>query len=117
MMKKTILYLSLLILMLSLLAIPTKVVQAAEITAANLINLMNGLRTHHGLAALVEDPILDDVAASDAAYMLANHLGSDIGGRQATGDECRLWRRAERLCHRKLGYEFFHNRSNPDCLV
>jgi len=80
MMKKTILYLSLLILMLSLLAIPTKVVQAAEITAANLINLMNGLRTHHGLAALVEDPILNDVAASDAAYMLANHLGSDIGG-------------------------------------
>lgn len=66
--------------MIFLLAIPAKNVRASSITTSDIIDMMNSQRTHHGLAALVRNSILDSVAQGDAEYMLATHLLGDIGG-------------------------------------
>jgi LysM repeat protein len=78
--RKSFVSLAFIIILTFLLAIPTGAVKADSITAGDLINMMNAQRTHHGLAALVEDPILNGVAQGDAEYMLATHLMGDMGG-------------------------------------
>src|SRR5512138_1526341 len=57
-------------------------VQAAppgQTSAFDLILAMNTLRVSYGLAALVEDPIVDAVAQSTAATMAANNMSWHIG--------------------------------------
>ncbi len=62
---------------------------AADVSAYDLILAMNTLRVSNGLPALVEDPIIDAVAASTAATMAASrmswHIGNVSGRIQAAG--------------------------------
>ena len=53
--------------------------QQAEVSAYDLIAAMNSLRTSNGLAALVEDPIVDAVAQSTAQIMAASEMSWHIG--------------------------------------
>lgn len=52
---------------------------ASSITAQSIIDLMNGLRTAHGLSALAVDPILMSTAQWTAEYMAENNLMDHIG--------------------------------------
>jgi LysM repeat protein len=67
-------------------AVDARSVQAAEVTAFDLIAAMNTLRVSNGLPALIEDPIINAVAQSTAQTMAANlmswHIG-DVRGRLA----------------------------------
>ena len=58
--------------------------QSGEVTAYDLIIAMNTLRISYGLPALIEDPIIDAVAAGTAQIMadgqLSWHIGN-VGGR------------------------------------
>ena len=54
-------------------------VQSSEVTAFDLIIAMNTMRASYGLAALVEDPIIDVVAQSTAEIMAANQMSWHIG--------------------------------------
>jgi LysM repeat protein len=71
--------------------------QTADVTAFDLIIAMNTLRTSYGLAALVEDPIIDAVAQSTAEIMAANEMSWHIGnvsGRLASagyGGNSKVW--------------------------
>lgn len=71
---------AIIISLILLLVMPVHPVKAESITPADLINLMNSQRTHHGLAALIENSILNSQAQWDAEYMLSIRLLSDIGG-------------------------------------
>lgn len=71
---------AMIIVTLLLLVTPAHAVKAESITPADLINMMNAQRTAHGLAALVENSILNSQAQWDAEYMLSIRLMSDIGG-------------------------------------
>lgn len=56
-------------------------VSASTVSAAELISLVNSLRTGvYGLPALIEDPILDSTAASTAYQMAANGVCAHLGG-------------------------------------
>jgi LysM repeat protein len=65
----------------------SQMAQSGEVTAFDLIIAMNTLRTSYGLAALIEDPIINAVAQSTAEIMAANqmswHIG-DVSGRLAS---------------------------------
>lgn len=78
--KKSFLTLSVIPLVILLFFVPTWSVKASSISGQEVINMMNAQRTHHGLAALVRNDILDSVAQGDAEYLLATHLNADIGG-------------------------------------
>ena len=54
-------------------------VQAAEVTAYDLIVAMNGLRASYGNRLLVEDPIVMAVAQATAEIMAANQMSNHIG--------------------------------------
>lgn len=59
--------------------IPT--VRASTVSAAELISLVNSLRTGvYGLPALIEDPILDSTASSTAYQMAMNGVCAHLGG-------------------------------------
>lgn len=61
------------------LAIPQATVIAATISPAEIISLVNSLRTGYGLPALIEDAILNSTAYSTAAQMAANGVCAHIG--------------------------------------
>lgn len=54
-------------------------VQAAEVTAYDLIIAMNTLRVSLGNQALIEDPIINAVAQATAEIMAANQMSTHIG--------------------------------------
>lgn len=62
---------------------------AQDVTAYDLIIAMNQLRASYGLAALIEDPIINAVAQSTAEIMAANqmswHIGDVSGRLQSAG--------------------------------
>jgi LysM repeat protein len=56
-------------------------VSASTVSAAELISLINSLRTGvYGLPALIEDPILDSTASSTANQMAMNGVCAHLGG-------------------------------------
>lgn len=72
-------------------------VQAAGVSAYDLILAMNTLRMSYGLPALIEDPIINAVAQATAETMAANqmswHIG-DVSGRLAAagyGGGAKVW--------------------------
>lgn len=66
-----------------------KAYQSGEVTAYDLIVAMNTLRMSYGLPALIEDPIIDAVAAGTAQIMadgqLSWHIGNVAGRIQQAG--------------------------------
>lgn len=58
---------------------PVSAQSGANITAQDLINLVNGLRTGNGLPALEVSSILMSTAQSTAEIMAANNMGWHIG--------------------------------------
>ncbi len=67
------------VLSLGLLAAFFTPVQSGNVSAGELIALVNSLRTANGLPALIEDPILDGTAQWTAQYMADNNLSDHIG--------------------------------------
>lgn len=58
---------------------PVNAQEGSNITAQDLISLVNGIRTGNGLPALEVSGILMGTAQSTAEIMAANHMGSHIG--------------------------------------
>ncbi len=70
-----------LVLVVALLNVNIQPVSASTVSPAELISLVNTLRTGvYGLPALIEDPILDSTAASTAYQMAQNGVCAHLGG-------------------------------------
>jgi LysM repeat protein len=70
-----------LVLLVTALNVKLQPVNASTVSAAELISLVNTLRTGvYGLPALIEDPILDSTAASTAYQMAQNGVCAHLGG-------------------------------------
>ena len=62
-----------------LLAAFSSPVQSGNVSAADLIAMVNSIRTANGLPALIEDGTLDGTAQWTAQYMADNNLSAHIG--------------------------------------
>lgn len=69
-----------LLLVAPILALPRGIVQAATVSAGEIISMVNNLRAGYGLPALTEDGTLDSTAYATAQAMAANGVCAHIGG-------------------------------------
>lgn len=79
-MRRFFTHLTLLVILIApALVVPQTVVSAETIAPADMISMVNSLRTGFGLPALIEDAILDSTAYATAAQMAANGVCAHIG--------------------------------------